>query len=67
MSLVHSIQKQAEIDEPEAVAAPVLPPDVRHTFGRDDPTIDAIVDTMTEEAILRGLEKLKPEEPSTKG
>ena len=64
--LIHSIQKQVEVDEPEAVAAPVLPRDFRPTLGRDDPTMDTTVDTMTEEALLRGLEGLKPEE-STKG
>jgi len=64
--LIHSIQKQVEVDEPEAVAAPVLPRELRPTLGRDDPTVDATVDTMTEEALLRGLEGLKPEEPSTK-
>ena len=64
--VIHSIQKQVEVDEPEAVAAPVLPRELRPTLGRDDPTVDAKVDTMTEEALLRGLEGLKPEEPSTK-
>ena len=64
--LIHSIQEQVEIDEPETVAAPVLPRESRPKLGRDDPTIDAIVDTMTEEALLRGLEGLKPEEPSAK-
>jgi DNA-directed RNA polymerase subunit omega len=64
--LIHSIQKQVEIDEPETVAAPVLPRESRPTLGRDDPTIDAIVDTMTEEALLRGLEGLRPEDSSAK-
>lgn len=64
--LIHSIQKQVEIDEPEAAAAPTLPRDLRPTLGRDDPTIDAIVDTMTEEELLRGLERQAPDEPSTK-
>jgi DNA-directed RNA polymerase subunit omega len=62
--LIHSIQEQVEMDEPEAVAAPVLPQELRPALGRDDPTIDAIVDTMTEEALLRGLQKLSPEDPS---
>jgi DNA-directed RNA polymerase subunit omega len=64
--LIHSIQKQVEIDEPEAAAAPTLPRDLRPTLGRDDPTIDAVVDTMTEEELLRGLERQAPDEPSTK-
>lgn len=64
--LIHSIQKQVEVDEPEAVAAPMLPQALRATLGRDDPGIDVIVDTMTEDELLRGLEKLSPEEPSSK-
>jgi DNA-directed RNA polymerase subunit omega len=65
--LIHSIQKQVEIDEPEAVAAPLLPKQMRQTLGRDNPGIDLVVDTMTEDELLRGLEKLTPEEPSIKG
>jgi DNA-directed RNA polymerase subunit omega len=64
--LIHSIQKQVEIDEPEAAAAPTLPRDFRPTLGRDDPTTDAVVDTMTEEELLRGLERQTPDEPSSK-
>jgi len=65
--LIHSIQEQVEIDEPEAVAAPMLPHASRPTLGRDDRIQDAAIDTMTEEALLRGLESLTPEEPSVKG
>jgi DNA-directed RNA polymerase subunit omega len=65
--LINSIQKQVEIDEPEAVAAPMLPKALRPMLGRDDPSIDAKIDTMSEEALLRGLESLTPEEPSVKG
>jgi DNA-directed RNA polymerase subunit omega len=64
--LIHSIQKQVEIDEPEVVAAPILARDERPLLGGDDPTTDATVDTMTEEQLLRGLEGLRPEEPSAK-
>ena len=64
--LIHSIQKQVEVDEPEAVAAPAAHRESRPTLGRDDPTTDAVVDTMTEEELLRGLERLSPEEPSSK-
>ena len=60
--LIHSIQKQVEVDEPEAVAAPVLSRDLRPTLGRDDQSTDTTVDTMTEEELLRGLERLSPEE-----
>ena len=62
---IHSIQEQVEIDEPEAVAAPLVAQELRPILGRDDQTIDAIVDLMTEEELLRGLEKLPPEDPST--
>jgi DNA-directed RNA polymerase subunit omega len=65
--LIHSIQKNVEIDEPETVAAPVMPQALRPMLGRDDPTIDAKIDTMSEEALLRGLQQLTPEEPSAKG
>jgi DNA-directed RNA polymerase subunit omega len=64
--LINSIQKQVEIDEPEAVAAPMLPEALRPMLGRDDPSLDAIVDTMTEDALLRGLQQQAPEEPSVK-
>lgn len=58
--LIHSIQKQVEVDEPESAAAPMVPPELRPILGRDDPTIDVVIDTMTEEALLRGLERLTP-------
>ena len=61
---IHSIQEQVEIDEPDAVAAPLAAQELRPTLGRDNPTIDAIVDMMTEEALLRGLQQLSPEDPS---
>lgn len=64
-SLIHSIQKNVEVDEPEAVAAPLLPPDRRApALGRDDQASDAQVDVMTEEQLLRGLESMTPLEPS---
>ena len=66
--LIHSMQNEVEIDEPEAAAAPTLPSQsLRPTLGRDDPATDVIVDTMTEDELLRGLEGLTPEEPSVKG
>ena len=63
--LIHSIQKNVEVDEPEAVAAPLLASDRRGPIlGRDDQASDAVVDVMTEEQLLRGLESLTPTEPS---
>lgn len=68
--LIHSIQKNVEVDEPEAGAAPLLSPDRRpQTLGRDDQSSDMIVDqiTMSEEQLLRGMESLTPSEPSSNG
>jgi DNA-directed RNA polymerase subunit omega len=65
--LIHSIQKNVEVDEPEAAAAPSLPLDRRPTLGRDDPLTDTVVDVITEEQLLRGMESLTPTEPSAGG
>jgi DNA-directed RNA polymerase subunit omega len=65
--LIHSIQKHVEIDEAETVAAPMLPDSLRPTLGRDDQSLDGKIDTMTEEALLRGLQQLMPEEMSIRG
>lgn len=63
--LIHSIQKNVEVDEPEAVAAPVLTSERRAPLlGRDDQASDTVVDVMTEEQLLRNLESLTPTEPS---
>jgi DNA-directed RNA polymerase subunit omega len=67
-SLIHSIQKNVEVDEPEAAAAPVLPQDRRSPIlGRDDQSSDSQVDVLTEEQLLRGLESMTPSEPSSNG
>ena len=67
-SLIHSIQKNVEVDEPEAAAAPLLPPERRApVLGRDDQSSDSLVDVMTEEQLLRGLESMTPTEPSANG
>jgi DNA-directed RNA polymerase subunit omega len=65
--LIHSMQEQVELDEPEAAAAPMRPQETRPVLGRDDPAIDTNVDTMTEEALLYGLKKLLPDDPSKQG
>ena len=66
--LIHSIQKNVEVDEPEAAAAPILTTDRRAPMlGRDDMSRDGVVDTMTEEQLLRGLESMTPSEPSAVG
>ena len=67
-AFIHSIQKNVEVDEPEAVAAPLLPPERRApVLGRDDESSDSVVDVMTEEQLLRGLESMTPSEPSANG
>ncbi|MCH9764792.1 MAG: DNA-directed RNA polymerase subunit omega [Alphaproteobacteria bacterium] len=64
-ALIHSIQKNTEVDEPEDIAAPLLPNDRRGPMlGRDDQASDTQVDVMTEEQLLRGLESSTPTEPS---
>ena len=66
-SLIHSLQDQTEVDEPDTAAAPIALPPGTTTLGRDSRSIDMIVDAMTEEELLRGLQKLRPEEPHVKG
>jgi DNA-directed RNA polymerase subunit omega len=68
-SLIHSIQKNVEVDEPEAGSAPLLTTDRRPTLGRDDQSSDMIVDqmAMTEEQLLRAMESMTPSEPSSNG
>jgi DNA-directed RNA polymerase subunit omega len=65
--LIHSIQRNVEVDEPEAAAAPSLPADRRPVLGRDDQSTDTQVDVITEEQLLRGMESLTPTEPSANG
>jgi len=63
--LIHSIQKNVEVDEPEEAAAPVLVNERRTPMlGRDEQSSDTIVDVLTEEQLLRGMEALTPTEPS---
>jgi DNA-directed RNA polymerase subunit omega len=64
---IHSIQKNVEVDEPEAGAAPVMVQERRPMLGRDDQSADTAVDTITEEQYLRGIEAQTPTEPSSVG
>lgn len=65
--LIHSIQKQVEVDEPEAVAAPVVPREQHLSIVGDDQSSDTMVDTLTEEQLLRAMEKLSQVEPTRDG
>jgi DNA-directed RNA polymerase subunit omega len=60
--LIDSMQHNVEIDEPEAVAAPMLPLALRVTLGRDVQSEDQAIDMMSEEALLRAMQSLVPEE-----
>jgi DNA-directed RNA polymerase subunit omega len=65
--LIHSMQENVEVDEPDAAAAPLLPATLRPRLGRDDRSIDSKIDTITEDALLRAMKSLLPEEPSVTG
>jgi DNA-directed RNA polymerase subunit omega len=65
--LIHSIQKNVEVDEPEPGAAPTLPLERRPMLGRDDQSTDTVVDMISEEQLLRGMESLTPTEASANG
>lgn len=61
--LIHSMQKYVEVDEPEAEEVPMLPAESRTpVLGKDDQSSDTVIDRMSEEELLRGLESLAPAE-----
>ncbi len=66
--LIHSLQAQVEVDEPEAEAAPALP-GARpvNILGPDDQFSDALIDRITEEELLQGLARSIPAESSSGG
>ena len=55
--LIHSLQKNVEVDEPEAEVVPALAPAGEPTTDMDG---EIQFDRMTEEDLLRGLEGLVP-------
>ena len=55
---IHSLQKQVEVDEPEAQVVPALTP--QPDALQSDAGSDTQIDRMTEEDLLRGLEGLVP-------
>jgi DNA-directed RNA polymerase subunit omega len=66
--LIDSLQNNVEVDEPETCAAPVLPPEYSPPrLGRDDPSLDSKMDTMTEDALLRAMKAQLPQEPTVHG
>ena len=65
--LIHSMQKYVEVDEPEANVFPSLLPQGASSSsqGLDDQD-DVMLDRVSEESILRGLELLpRPESPGS--
>ena len=61
--LIHSMQRYVEVDEPEPDAVSMLSSgggSDRQMFGRDDQSSDLVIDRMTEEELLRGLERSIP-------
>lgn len=59
--LIHSMQRYVEVDEPEPDAVPLLSSSPERTyFGRDDQSSDVVIDRMTEEELLRGMERSIP-------
>jgi DNA-directed RNA polymerase subunit omega len=66
--LLHSMQHNAEVDEPEPTPIPVLPDVHRPILARDDQSTDTVVDTITEDQLLRKLQGRVPmSEPSASG
>lgn len=63
--LIHSLQAQVEVDEPEPEAAPVLSrvPAI-NIFAPDIQSSDAPIDRISEEDLLRGLQQSIPPEDS---
>jgi DNA-directed RNA polymerase subunit omega len=58
--LIHSLQKFTEVDEPEPETVPMIASSV---VGSTDDS-DVMLDRMTEEELLAGLQGLVPPEPS---
>ena len=57
--LIHSLQKQVEVDEPETETAPLVPAQAAVVpSGNDD--LDIEMDRMSEDDLLRGLAQLAP-------
>ena len=57
--LIHSLQKYVEVDEPESEAVPLIGGSGE---GGDADDTEVVLDRMTEEELLKGLEGLTPPE-----
>jgi DNA-directed RNA polymerase subunit omega len=66
--LIHSLQAQVEVDEPEPEAAPALPVARSvNILGPDDDAQEAVIDRITEEELLQGLARSIPAEAASGG
>ena len=65
--LIHSMLANAEVDEPESAAAPTMPSAEQPVLGRDHRSMDTVVDELTEDQLLSGMQRLLPMEPSNGG
>jgi DNA-directed RNA polymerase subunit omega len=65
--LLHSMQHNAEVDEPESAPAPKLARVGHPILERDEQTIDRVVDVLTEEELLKHLARLTPMQSSSGG
>ena len=55
--LIHSMQHNAEVDEPESTAVPTLPREHSTMIVRDDRLTHTVIDTITEDALLGGCRR----------
>src|SRR5262245_41600027 len=63
-ALIESNQQNVEVDAPESRAVPTLTETHRPVLGRDDQSVDGVVDVITEEEVLRRMSTLVPMDPS---
>jgi DNA-directed RNA polymerase subunit omega len=60
--LIHSLQAQVDVDEPESEAAPALPSRPANIFCPDDQSSDVKIDRISEDELLEGLARSIPPE-----
>src|SRR5262245_11585359 len=63
-ALIEPIQQPVQVDEPESKAVATLPETHRRGPGRDDQSVDGVVDVLTEDQFLRGMSAMVPADPS---
>ena len=59
---IHAMQKQAEVDEPEATEMPLIGQSSVSSYASDAGNEPVELEQMTEEELLRGLEGMPPAE-----